>query len=391
MRRPSRTALTIEPKSSSSKHDRGRLARHVRSASAHGNADVRRLERGRIVDAVSGHGHDLAARLERVDDTELLLRHDPREHGRGTYAPSQLCFAQLLELFAGHEVFGVEARLTGDCSGGRRVVAGDHDHLDAGRPAFAHRIGHARPQRIGKADEAQELEREIVLRVRPWLPREGGAGDAQHAQALGGHGVHGLRQRGEIRGAEVAKIGDGFRCALGRDDELSSAIGSLPDVRHGEEIGAKPVSVHERPFRPVQMFGLGQLLATEIMKRLLHRVEGIARTGEKAELDQVMEVLRHVAPDASRGRKTSPLLSRSSAMDMRFSVSVPVLSVHSTVAEPRVSMAAARRVSTRAREIRQAPIAMNTVSTTGNSSGSIDMPSAMPASTASSHPPRKVP
>ena len=76
---------------------------------------------------------------------------------------------------------------------------------------------------------------------------------------------------------------------------------------------------------------------------------------------------------------------------MRFSVSVPVLSVHSTVAEPSVSIAAARRVSTRACEIRQAPIAMKTVSTTGNSSGSIDMPRAMPASTASSQPPRKVP
>ena len=42
--------------------------------------------------------------------------------------------------------------------------------------------------------------------------------------------------------------------------------------------------------------------------------------------------------------------------------------------------------------MRHAPIAMNTVSTTGNSSGSIDMPSAMPASNASSQePPRKSP
>ena len=76
---------------------------------------------------------------------------------------------------------------------------------------------------------------------------------------------------------------------------------------------------------------------------------------------------------------------------MRFSVSVPVLSVHKTVAEPRVSMAAARRVSTRAREMRHAPMAMKTVRTTGSSSGNIDMPSAIPASSASSHPPRKVP
>ena len=76
---------------------------------------------------------------------------------------------------------------------------------------------------------------------------------------------------------------------------------------------------------------------------------------------------------------------------MRFSVSVPVLSVHSTVAEPSVSMAAARLVSTPVCEIRHAPIAMNTVSTTGNSSGSIDIPTAMPASSPSSQPPRQLP
>ena len=50
---------------------------------------------------------------------------------------------------------------------------------------------------------------------------------------------------------------------------------------------------------------------------------------------------------------------------MRFSVSVPVLSVHSTVAAPSVSMAAARRVSTRACDMRHAPITMKTVSTSG--------------------------
>ena len=65
--------------------------------------------------------------------------------------------------------------------------------------------------------------------------------------------------------------------------------------------------------------------------------------------------------------------------------------MHNTVAAPRVSIAAARRVSTRAFDSRHAPITMNTVSTSGNSSGSIDIPSAMPASTASSHEPRNKP
>ncbi len=90
---------------------------------------------------------------------------------------------------------------------------------------------------------------------------------------------------------------------------------------------------------------------------------------------------------ASPRRQHSAAL-RSSATAIRLRVNVPVLSVQSTVAEPRVSIAVARRVSTRERESRHAPITMNTVSTSGNSSGSIDMPSAMPARSASSHEPR---
>ena len=65
--------------------------------------------------------------------------------------------------------------------------------------------------------------------------------------------------------------------------------------------------------------------------------------------------------------------------------------VHSTDAAPSVSMAEARRVRTLTLEIRHAPIAMKTARTIGNSSGSIDMPTAMPASTPSSQPPRRSP
>ncbi len=72
---------------------------------------------------------------------------------------------------------------------------------------------------------------------------------------------------------------------------------------------------------------------------------------------------------------------------MRFSVSVPVLSLHSTVVAPSVSMALMRRVSTPSFDSRRAPRAGNTVSTTGYSSGSIAMASAMPASSACSQSP----
>jgi hypothetical protein len=84
--------------------------------------------------------------------------------------------------------------------------------------------------------------------------------------------------------------------------------------------------------------------------------------------------------------------SRSShATDMRLRVSVPVLSVQSTVAAPRVSIAAGRRVNTWERDSRHAPITMNTVRTSGNSSGSIDIASAMPPSRPCSHAPRRRP
>jgi hypothetical protein len=125
-----------------------------------------------IVDAVAGHGHDFAVRLQGLDDAELLLRHDPREDRRGAHVQSKLGFAELLELRPGEEVRRIDARLAGDgpCSG--RVVARDHDHPDACRPALAHCLRHALAERIGKAHKTNELEDEVVLRVRPGLPGE---------------------------------------------------------------------------------------------------------------------------------------------------------------------------------------------------------------------------
>ena len=51
----------------------GRLARDVGADPAHRDADVGALQRRRIVDAVAGHRDELAARLQRLDDPDLLL------------------------------------------------------------------------------------------------------------------------------------------------------------------------------------------------------------------------------------------------------------------------------------------------------------------------------
>jgi hypothetical protein len=69
----------------------------------------------------------------------------------------------------------------------------------------------------------------------------------------------------------------------------------------------------------------------------------------------------------------------------RAEVAFAISDVQSTVAAPSVSMAGTRRVSTRLREMRHAPSARKTVSTTGNSSGTIEMATVRPARTPSSH------
>ena len=95
-------------------------------------------------------------------------------------------------------------------------------------------------------------------------------------------------------------------------------------------------------------------------------------------------------PSATSTAPASPG-AQSRATLMRFSVRVPVLSVQRTVAAPSASTAGSRRVSMRLRESRQAPMAMNTVSTTGSSSGRMAMARATPASSPRSHSPRTRP
>src|SRR5262249_5607149 len=61
--------------------DDGRcLAGYIGAAPPHGDPNVRRLQRRGIVDAIAGHGDDLALRFQTVHDPKFLLRHDPGEH-----------------------------------------------------------------------------------------------------------------------------------------------------------------------------------------------------------------------------------------------------------------------------------------------------------------------
>ena len=94
-------------------------------------------------------------------------------------------------------------------------------------------------------------------------------------------------------------------------------------------------------------------------------------SGNKSSVDSVLDLLEWVVAKVR-------LFATSCCTAMRLKVSVPVLSTHITVAAPSASIVLTRLVSTRYFEIRHAPIAINTVNTTGYSSGRTDIANVMP-------------
>ena len=76
----------------------GRLAGGVGAAPPHGDADVCCLERRDVVDAIAGHGGDLAVALERLDDPDLVLGHDAREDVDVADGVAQRVVARAVEL-----------------------------------------------------------------------------------------------------------------------------------------------------------------------------------------------------------------------------------------------------------------------------------------------------
>ena len=93
----------------------------------HRDAAVGVLQREHVVDAVAGHRHDVAARLQRLHHRPLLVRRDPAEHGRRLEHVGELATGRVGQLAGVDQVLGAgEPGPPADCADGARVVAGDH-------------------------------------------------------------------------------------------------------------------------------------------------------------------------------------------------------------------------------------------------------------------------
>ena len=128
MRRPSRTAPTMVAKLSSSST--------MCAASRATSVPMRpmatpmsaRAQRGRVVHAVAGHRHDLAALLQRPDDPDLVLGRHARVHPHVAHPLAQRLTRECGQLRPGQHrpVSVVDPQAAGDGSRGGGVVAGDH-------------------------------------------------------------------------------------------------------------------------------------------------------------------------------------------------------------------------------------------------------------------------
>ena len=177
------------------------------------------MQCGCIVHAIARHGHHFAAGLQGLYQAQFLRRCDA---GTDAHLPQALAQGGIVQTgqFVAREHIAIEALtlqtgLSGDHARGGWVVAGDHDHADAGAVALRNRFLNVRTQRVGQADQAQPLEIQIVRTARKIGARQWSTGHTQHAQAQAGELVGGGQPLLAIGIAEMAKRHHGLGRAFG--------------------------------------------------------------------------------------------------------------------------------------------------------------------------------
>jgi hypothetical protein len=82
-------------------HHVGRVLGDLGAGQPHGDADVGLLERRRVVDAITGHCHDLAVGLQCPHQAQLLRRFDARKDVHRPHHAAQPLVVELRQLATG--------------------------------------------------------------------------------------------------------------------------------------------------------------------------------------------------------------------------------------------------------------------------------------------------
>ncbi|GIX62824.1 uncharacterized protein BcabD6B2_22590 [Babesia caballi] len=263
----------------------------VSAVDAHGNTNVRGLERRGVVHAVASHGREVALALERLHNDDLVLRLGAAEDGDARRVGVDDAVGQVLpevvvvdvHVAALEDASGLvaqvvelveEANLLGNGGRSRLLVAGDHDDAHAGLDAGLHRAFHAEAGRVEAADAAEhdqgrravvaavEEPPQPLLRVLALLEQldvlvsEREDADQEDPESPGAEVEVGLVQRLELRlrrggfarspvdGALVALTAQGHAAALEEHvggalerGDVSEALLAVGKVHVAEEVG----------------------------------------------------------------------------------------------------------------------------------------------------------
>mmetsp|Transcript_31498 Transcript_31498/g.100343 ORF Transcript_31498/g.100343 Transcript_31498/m.100343 type:complete len:747 (+) Transcript_31498:177-2417(+) len=279
-------------------HVRGLLG-HLGARDAHGNADVGLLQRGGVVDAVAGHGGDLAETLQDLHNHLLVLGLGAREHGALHLTLVHDALEHLGLLLVGHFLellareglpavvggVGEDAEVRGDGLGGDLIVAGDHDDADPRDAAVLNGLLALGAGGVDDADHADEgelhldlhevvgiLELGVALVRRPivigqvQLLHVELCRERQRAEGIAGHLLH-LDLDGLLAGG-----GEGLDAAARQHDRcapLEDAFGRALDV---EGVGAGVVGVRAQDAHGLALAGelqggmLGAGLCPEVVE-----------------------------------------------------------------------------------------------------------------------------
>ena len=144
-------------------HYGGDFPRTARAARAHRHANSCLAQRGHIVDTVACDGNQLALRLQRLCQRQLLRRGGPCHHVHSR-AGAQDCGRVIVR--CQHHSVGVAAAQPNG-AGNRRgcggMIAGDHDHAHACHHTVGDGLAHPGAHRVFKGQQARQLKALVRL------------------------------------------------------------------------------------------------------------------------------------------------------------------------------------------------------------------------------------
>jgi len=172
-------------------HQCGGFFRYLGAGNAHRHADVGGFQCGGVVDAIAGHGDDVPLRLQGFDDAHLVLRRHAGKHGAACDQSGHFCLRQPIQ-FASFVNLAHQPQFSGNGSGGRAVVSGDHFDGNASLAADCNRRLCLGSRRVDDADQTDHGQsgcplQQIACRVER-IGRDAAPGNRQHAQCIFGHG-----------------------------------------------------------------------------------------------------------------------------------------------------------------------------------------------------------